>query len=165
MFPDTCWYENFFLFRYVELVSKFCPHLSVTPCIYKNTTSWDVTKRRWTTRLHGAIFQKTMLFVATTVRTWTPVRNIVLHNGTRRKKHRSIQYVKTGLFPFLNSEYAMGKGIKVISETWGHNYLKFYCAVRRKLDDTTWHVAKRTGMNSIQPEYILVTFFHINKVE
>jgi hypothetical protein len=33
MFPDTCRYGYFFLFWYVELRPKFCPHLSVTFCI------------------------------------------------------------------------------------------------------------------------------------
>jgi hypothetical protein len=36
MFPDTCLYGRFFLFSYVELVPKICPHLSVTvhACIH-----------------------------------------------------------------------------------------------------------------------------------
>jgi hypothetical protein len=31
MFPDTCLYERFFLFWYVELVSEVCLHFLVTP--------------------------------------------------------------------------------------------------------------------------------------
>jgi hypothetical protein len=39
MFPNTCCYGHFFLFRCVDLVPKICAHLSVTLCMNKYTQS------------------------------------------------------------------------------------------------------------------------------
>jgi hypothetical protein len=110
-----------------------------------------------------------VLFIATAVRTKIQYGILSSSIETYGKievytlcENWSISYPKFGIR--LEERYQSNIGNK---ETY---YLKFYCAVKRKLDnmirhDTTRHVAKRTGMNSIQAEYILVTFFHINKVE
>jgi hypothetical protein len=37
MFQDTCWYAEFFLFWYVELMPKVCSHVSLTLCIIFGT--------------------------------------------------------------------------------------------------------------------------------